>query len=208
MVDTMPSQPSASEAPGPATTTARKRRSDAERSQEALVASTIKLILAEGDVNISAVARDAGVSRVTLYTHFPTKEDLVEAALQHTVQRTEQLLAAIPDEGPATEVITRILRTSWQQVHENTNLHAVAQAVLPPGKIQMSHGTLHTLLSQLLERGQAEGDVRTDLPRPWLISVAFALVHLAAEQSHDGQADPDQIGETLVETVLSVLAPR
>ena len=201
MDDTMPSKPSPSG-------TTRKRRSDAERSEEALVASTIKHILADGDVNISAVARDAGVSRVTLYTHFPTKEDLVEAALHSTVERTERLLAAIPDEGPATEVITRILRTSWQQVHENTNLHAVAQAVLPPERIQMSHGALHSLLSALLVRGQAEGDVRTDLSRAWMISVAFAMVHLAAEQARDGMTEPEVIGETLVETVLSILTPR
>lgn len=185
----------------------RKRRSDAERSENAIIASTIKLILAEGDVNISAVARDAGVSRVTLYTHFPSKEDLVEAALHRTVERTEQLLAAIPDQGPATEVITRILRTSWQQVHENTNLQAVAESVLPPERMRISHGALHKLLTGLLLRGQTEGDVRTDLPLEWLVSVAFSLVHLAAQRARDPQTDSEQIGSMLVRTVLSILAP-
>lgn len=72
----------------------------------------------------------------------------------------------------------------------------------------MSHGALHSLLSALLVRGQAEGDVRTDLSRAWMISVAFAMVHLAAEQARDGMTEPEVIGETLVETVLSILTPR
>ncbi|MGH3320496.1 MAG: TetR/AcrR family transcriptional regulator [Streptosporangiaceae bacterium] len=73
----------ASHGSGGATT--RRRRADAGRSIESILDAALNGILTEGELNMSAVARDAGLSRVTLYAHFPTREALLEAVLRRAV---------------------------------------------------------------------------------------------------------------------------
>jgi TetR/AcrR family transcriptional regulator, mexCD-oprJ operon repressor len=48
-----------------------------------------------------AVAREAGLSRVTVYAHFSTKEEPLEAVVARSVRTvTAAIEAAKPDEGP------------------------------------------------------------------------------------------------------------
>src|SRR5437762_13388240 len=58
-------------------------RSDARRNRERLVASARTLFASDGvDVPVEEITRHAGVGMGTLYRHFPTKEDLIDAVLE------------------------------------------------------------------------------------------------------------------------------
>lgn len=58
-------------------------RSDARRNRELLIASARRLFAARGvEVPVEEITRDAGLGMGTLYRHFPTKEDLVDAVLE------------------------------------------------------------------------------------------------------------------------------
>jgi len=58
-------------------------RSDARRNRERLIASARRLFAERGvDVPVEDITQDAGVGMGTLYRHFPTKEDLVDAVLE------------------------------------------------------------------------------------------------------------------------------
>lgn len=61
-------------------------RADAQRNYEMLVEHA-KLAFAEHgvDASLDAIARRAGVASGTLYRHFPTRLDLVEATLSHQI---------------------------------------------------------------------------------------------------------------------------
>jgi AcrR family transcriptional regulator len=48
------------------------QREVAERNADAILDAAEDLVRSQGHVNISAVAVQAGVSRVTVYAHFPT----------------------------------------------------------------------------------------------------------------------------------------
>src|SRR3954453_6179815 len=53
-----------------------------EERREALVAATLPLVLAHGtDVSTRLIAEAAGVAEGTIFRVFPTKDDLVEAAI-------------------------------------------------------------------------------------------------------------------------------
>ena len=66
---------------------------------------------------MSAVAAQAGLSRVTLYAHFPTWETLLEAAVERAVRRVMTALEATrPDEGPPIEALDRLLAAAWQHL--------------------------------------------------------------------------------------------
>lgn len=58
-------------------------RSDARRNRERLIASARALFAARGvDIPVDDVVEAAGVGMGTLYRHFPTKEDLIDAVLE------------------------------------------------------------------------------------------------------------------------------
>src|SRR5919204_5816333 len=58
-------------------------RSDARRNRERLVASARELFARGGvDVPVEEVTRRAGVGMGTLYRHFATKEELIDAVLE------------------------------------------------------------------------------------------------------------------------------
>ncbi|MGW2051781.1 TetR/AcrR family transcriptional regulator [Streptomyces sp. NPDC001858] len=67
---------------------------DAARNAQKIAHAAREVFAAAGpDAPLEAVARNAGVGIATLYRHFPTKEDLLKAALRQSV--AEQLQPAI-----------------------------------------------------------------------------------------------------------------
>src|SRR5215472_2401552 len=70
-------------------------RQIADRNAQTILDAAEELLRLEGHSSISAVAALAGVSRVTVYAHFPTWEALLEAAVQRAVTR---IMAALESE--------------------------------------------------------------------------------------------------------------
>jgi len=67
----------------------RKRALDKQRTHERIVAATVALHQEIGpkETTISAVAERAGVQRLTVYRHFPTERDLLEACSSRFIER-------------------------------------------------------------------------------------------------------------------------
>ena len=166
-------------------------REVATRNVEAILDAAEELLQEEGHATISAVAALAGVSRVTVYAHFPTWEALLEAAVERAVVRTMTALeAAGPRGGAAAEALERVLAGGWQHL---AGYQAMAQAVaelLSPEAVTRTHQAAHHALGALLARGQADGSFRTDLPADWLVHASIALVHACNDGVRSGRIDP------------------
>jgi AcrR family transcriptional regulator len=68
------------------------RRADARRNHDQLVAHARDLFLSRGtDASLEEVARRAGVGIGTLYRHFPTRTDLIEAVYRDEAERLIEL---------------------------------------------------------------------------------------------------------------------
>jgi len=167
-------------------------REVASRNVEAILDTAEELLRQEGHATISAVAAGAGVSRVTVYAHFPTWEALLEAAVERAVQRIMAALEAVsPADGPAVEALERVLAGGWQHL---AGYQAMAQAVselLTPEAVARTHQAAHRTIAALLARGQADGSFRTDLPADWLVHASIALIHTCNDGVRSGRIDPD-----------------
>lgn len=103
----------------PATTPARERRSQAERSaatREALLEATIACLVQDGyaKTTTSLVAERAGVSRGAHLHHFQTRNALVAAAMERLAERRgRQLLEAAESLPPGRERLVRGLNLLW-----------------------------------------------------------------------------------------------
>ena len=176
------------------------QRAIAERNVEAILDAVEELLERRGQASISAVAAQAGVSRVTVYAHFPTWEALLEAAVERAVRRTMTALeAAEPEAGPPVQALERMLAAAWRHL---ARYSAMAQAVaeqLDPEAVARTHQAAHRAIGALLERGRADGSFRTDLPAAWLVTCCITLIHACAQEVRAGR-----IGESDAVGVLTV----
>lgn len=200
--------------PGP-----RARRADAERNTAAIVDAGLDCFLADPQASMAAIARAAGVSRVTLYSHFPTREALLDAALDRAVAEAAAALdglagqgsdgpdgAGVPD-GPAGTAgeLRRLVRTSWRLLDRHSAVFAAVSAALPPERLRERHERILAPVRRLVLRGQEAGELRSDLSADWLVTVVYSLVHAAAAEVQAGRMDPEDAPEVLTSTVLAAV---
>jgi TetR/AcrR family transcriptional regulator, mexCD-oprJ operon repressor len=184
-----------------------RRRADAERNIAAILDAGLACLGSRSDASVAEVARAAGVGRVTLYGHFPSRQALTDAVLAHAIDKANTALDAVAiDDGPASEALARLIGSSWRIVDQHRTLLAAAHRDLPPARIRRHHDRAMARVDRLVGRGQADGDFRTDLPRSWLVATFYSLMHAAAEEVDAGRLDPAQAPDVLAATILPALA--
>jgi TetR/AcrR family transcriptional regulator, mexCD-oprJ operon repressor len=171
------------------------QRQTARQNIEAILDAAEEQVRLHGQVSVSAVAARAGVSRVTVYAHFPTGDLLLEAAVGRAVQLTVTALeSARPGDGPAAAALDRLLTGAWQHL---ARYGAMAEAVagrLSPDAVTRTHQAAHRAIGDLIERGQADGSFRTDLPAGWLTAACIALIHTCYDGVRAGRIpQPDAV---------------
>src|SRR5690242_16322305 len=89
-----------------------KLRADAARNRARLVEAARELFLAapsDAEVSREQVARQAGVGIGTLYRHFPTRLDLLEAVYREEVDGLEQTAERLTAEHAPYDALERWL---------------------------------------------------------------------------------------------------
>jgi AcrR family transcriptional regulator len=187
-------------------TTETRRRADAERNIAAILDAALVLFTEEPQSSMAAIARAAGVGRVTLYAHFPSREVLLEAVLDRTIAEAGEVIRkAAPQEGTAMEAFQRLLRTSWHVLDQHRKLFELAQRELGPVRLRQRHRDVVDHVEGLLARGQQEGLFRSDLPMNWLVTTVYSLLHAAAEDVNTGQLPAEDAADVLEATLLPAL---
>ena len=184
-----------------------RRRADAERNIAAILDAGLACFSRSADASVAEVARAAGVGRVTLYGHFPSRQALTDAVLAHAITKANTALDAVAiDHGPAAEALARLVGSSWRIVDQHRGLLAAAQRDLPPARVRRHHDQAMARVERLIARGQAEGAFRVDLPRSWLVATFSSLMHGAAEEVDAGRLAAAEAAGVLTATILAALA--
>jgi AcrR family transcriptional regulator len=183
-----------------------RKRADAERNIAAILDAALVCFAEHPQATMTEIARAAGVGRVTLYAHFPSRDELVAAVLDRALGEAKAALEGIADDDvPADEALAALIRSSWRVLDRHRALFEVAQASLGHGRLRQHHDPAMARFDQLIARGQAEGRFRTDLPRTWLVTVVFSLLHAAAADVTARRLPPSDAPTVLSATVLSAL---
>ena len=170
-------KPSTPDTPHPA----RKRRSDADRSVTAILTAALEALASDPDASMAEIARRAGVVRATTYAHFPTRESLLDAVMEHAVaQVADATRAAEPEVGEPREALERVLHATWRMLDQFHALLAINTSRLSAKELRRRHLPVTTQLAPLIERGQKDGVFRSDLPVSWHLAVIRAVVHTAS----------------------------
>jgi len=184
---------------------ATRRRADAERNAATIVEAALQRIQEDGELNLTSVARAAGVSRVTLHAHFPTREALLVAGLRRAVAQLDETIAALPVDGTVTGELRTLLRSSWRFLARWRNLYVVASAAMSQADLRQYVEPVLGRVEDIVSRGQAGGELRNDLPGPWLVTTMYALLHAGTDELTTGRLTLEQADDVVVRTVLSLI---
>lgn len=186
------------------------RRAIAEGNVKAILDATLELLEHDPEPSFVEIARAAGVSRPTLYAHFPTREDLIAAVVARAVDEVgREARAARLDEDSASAALQRLVKMLWRKLSRLSTLARLSGDILPPERRRQAHETGLEPVRQLVVRGQQSGEFRDDQSPEWMVSVLYALLHGAADDVAAGRFDEDSVGDLLYASLLGAFAtPR
>ena len=167
----------------------RPLRADARRNDTRLLDVAYKLFTEKGpDVPMEEIARRAKVGIGTLYRHFPTRIDLLEAVY---LDQMEGLIARADvhkDSLPPGEALFAWLQDEAENMMNN---RALKTCVISESPGRLSRGNWKERLigagAALLEAAEREGAVRKGLDGNDLLRLVHAIT-VAAEKAPDPQA--------------------
>ncbi|MFI5615319.1 TetR/AcrR family transcriptional regulator [Amycolatopsis sp. NPDC051903] len=105
-----------------------KRGGPQTRARIAEVAARMFLERGFDAVTVAEVAREAGVSSVTVFNHFPRKEDLY---LDRAAEAVELLRSAVRDHAPDTDVLAALRELTLRLADDRRPLSGLADGSVP-----------------------------------------------------------------------------
>ncbi len=186
----------------------RVRRADAVRNRDAILDAALASLLENPLASMAEIAQAAGVGRVTLYGHFASREELIDALFERTISRAEAQLATLDLAGDPAQALELLVRSSWRIVDEFHRLLAAAEQALSPDRIREHHHQPMERVTRLIERGQVEGCFRTDQPATWLTACFYAILHVAAAEVRTGRLLEEDAIRVIPATMGALLGVR
>ena len=183
------------------------RRADAVRNREAIMEAAKRRLADEPSASMAEIALAAGVGRVTLYGHFSSREELVDAVLERIIAQADAQLAGLDLTGDARAAMRRLVSSSWQIVAESQDLLAAAEETLGSDRIRAHHHRPMRRVAALIKRGQAEGSFRSDQPISWLTTCFHTVLHAGAGEVRSGRMTEEEAARVIPETVTAILMP-
>jgi TetR/AcrR family transcriptional repressor of mexCD-oprJ operon len=145
-----------------------------QRVAAAILDGAADLFASGGEqASMNEVAEAAGVARATVYRYFPNREALLDELAQTAVRDVDMRLASARiDAVPPEEGVARAVRA----LVDVGNLFVVlARERKRSGADRFEHGLVQPL-RQLVERGQASGDIRDDITAARLTESLVGLI--------------------------------
>jgi AcrR family transcriptional regulator len=178
------------------------RRATAERNVEAILDAAERLLQRHAPVSISAVAAEAGLSRVTVYAHFRTLDELLEAVVGRAVRRASTALdTAELETGAPLDALDRLIKVSWRELEQHNATARAAAEELSPDAMSRTHDPARRRIRRLVDRGRTDGTFRSDMPAEWLATSSIALMHAAVDEVRAGRLSATTAREALLSSI-------
>jgi AcrR family transcriptional regulator len=179
-------------------------RSDALRNRRALLNAAAEALAENPGASIAQVAQAAGLARATVYRHFRTRQDLLEAMrAEALVSAAEAIAGSRLDEGDPLEALRRAV--------EALASHGVRFRALLLEGVELNPTFLQERaevlapLHEVVRRGQEAGLIRPELPARWVVTAMAALL-TAGVRMLAGETDHRIVANLAFETLTDGVA--
>lgn len=182
----------------------RRQRSDARQSIAAVIEAAVQTLGDRPDASMDEIARAAGVSRQTVYAHFPSRDALIDAVIEQATAEVTDLLDGLDlDQAPPAQALTRLLDAGWQVAARYPFLWLLP--AVDPGKDADRHAPVLDRMLDIVRRGQASGDFDASVPARWLLSACLALGRATEDEVKAGRMTIEQATQAMHQSVLRLL---
>jgi AcrR family transcriptional regulator len=166
-------------------------------------------------ISMDELAARAGISKPTLYSHFPTKEDVIVAAMMRGMMPLAMVLGE-GSSGSALEQLRRILSTAVQlQVDQRAMqlrpwtpelFEIVCRNPAMHERLRLFDGAIVQQVRMALEAGEVDPDLDPAI----VVHVFYAFLGALyiARFSNGGTPDPARVAEQISAMFIRALRPE
>jgi len=177
----------------------RKPRTDAQRNRERILEAAKEAFTRSGaHTSLDDIARQAGVGAGTLYRHFPTRDELLEAVYRTEVEKLAAAQRKFAEDLPPIEAL-RAWMLLFVDYIETKKIIAPALNTLVggPSKVfEASHAQIWEAIRALVKRAIKSGGIRKDLDPLDLLRALIGVANVAT--SPDWQQSAKRLVDILI----------
>jgi len=160
----------------------RKPRSDAQRNRERIL-EVAKEAFARSGVNASLddIAKQSGVGPGTLYRHFPTRDELLEAVYQTEVEKLAAAARKFGETMPPIEALRAWLLLFVDYIATKRLIAPALNALAdgPSRLFEASYAQVGEAIRALVKRAIKSGEIRKDLDPIDLLRALIGVANVA-----------------------------
>ena len=169
----------------------RPMRADAQRNYASLLKTARAAVSERGaDIVLEDVAKSAGVAIGTLYRHFPTRQDLLEAVFMDETNELRIHAEELASSPNPFDALISWLRLQMNFAARGRSMGAAIMAAkyVPGTRIYAANKAMLEAGRVLLLHAQAAEQIRTDVQLVDVIRLAYGIVLV-----NEHASDPDGI---------------
>jgi AcrR family transcriptional regulator len=177
----------------------RKPRTDAQRNRERILEVAKEAFTQSGaNASLDDIARQAGVGPGTLYRHFPTREELIEAVYRTEVEKMAAAERTFAETMPPLDALRAWMLLFVDYIATKKIIApALNSMVGGPSKVfEASYGQVWEAIRALVKRAVKSGDIRKDLDPIDLLRALIGVANVAT--SPDWQQSARRLVEILI----------
>jgi AcrR family transcriptional regulator len=177
----------------------RKPRLDAQRNRERILEAAKQEFTRSGaNASLEEIAKKAGVGPGTLYRHFPTREDLLEAVYRTEVEKLAAAERKFAETLPPVEALRAWMLLFVDYIAAKQIIAPVLNALVgdPKKVFEASYGQIWGAIRALVKRATRSGDIRKDLDPIDLLRALIGVANISA--SPDWQQSARRLVDILI----------
>jgi AcrR family transcriptional regulator len=177
----------------------RKPRTDAQRNRERILEVAKEAFTRSGaNTSLDDIAKQAGVGAGTLYRHFPTRDELVEAVYRTEVEKLAAAERNFAETLPPIEALRAWLLLFVDAIATKQIIAPALNTLIGvPSKVfEASYTQIHDAIRVLVKRAIRSGDIRRDLDPVDLLRALIGVANAAT--SPDWQQSARRLVDILI----------
>jgi AcrR family transcriptional regulator len=177
----------------------RRPRTDAQRNRERILEVAKEAFTRSGaNASLDDIAKQAGVGPGTLYRHFPTRDELLEAVYRTEVEKLAAAERKFAETMPPIEALRAWMLLFVDYIATKKIIaSALNKLVGGPSKvIEASYAQVHEAIRALVKRAIKSGDIRKDVDPIDLLRALIGVAYMSS--SPDWQQSARRLVDILV----------
>ena len=177
----------------------RKPRADAQRNRERILDVAKQAFARHGaNASLDDIAKQVGVGPGTLYRHFPTREELLQAVYRAELEKLAEAEQKLSQTMAPTDALRAWLLLFVDAIEAKQLIAPALNTLLgdPKKVFEASHEKMHQAIRALVRRGVERGEIRSDLDPVDLLRALVGVSNVAS--APDWQASARRLVDILI----------